>query len=237
MSKLVEKFFYPESRPRVQPGTLNTYLNHYSYLIARKAPDIYGDFDNIFFDGIAIASISRLFGIRKPRASFDMTSMAREVFSLCDREGYSLYLIGSQPDVARQAAERFKEKFRDLKIVGYAPGFFPTEADREHMIDEILALNPDFLVCGMGTPHQDLFLVRLRKVGWKGTGYTCGGFLHQTAKGGIDYYPSLLDRLNLRWLYRIYDEPQLIPRYTTHFVRFVWLYTWDMLKYKFKSSP
>lgn len=232
MTKLLEKFYAPESQSFLELGTLNTYINHYSYLIARKSPDLYGDFDNIFFDGIAIAIFSHIFGIKKKRASFDMTSMASLVFSLCEKEGYSIFFIGGEPGVALQAADRIKATFNNLNFIGCAPGFFSSNDCYMNAIQEILELNPDFVICGMGTPHQDRFLVDLRTAGWKGTGFTCGGFLRQTAQGGVNYYPALMDRLNIRWLYRIYDEPQLVPRYTTHFLRFILIYARDLIRHK-----
>ena len=39
-----------------------------------------------------------------------------------------------------------------------------------------------------------------------GVGFTCGGFIHQTANNEIEYYPLWIDRMNLRFVYRMYKE-------------------------------
>ena len=84
----------------------------------------------------------------------------------------------------------------------------------------------------MGTPLQEQFLIDLQKSGWVGKGYTCGGFLHQTANG-IQYYPKWINRLGLRAFYRMYDEPQLIKRYFIDYPQAICIIVFDIIKYKF----
>ena len=85
----------------------------------------------------------------------------------------------------------------------------------------------------MGTPKQEEFLLDLSQAGWKGTGYTCGGFLHQTAQN-IKYYPKWIDLFNLRAIYRIYDEPRLIKRYMLEYpIALIYILS-DLINYKWK---
>jgi N-acetylglucosaminyldiphosphoundecaprenol N-acetyl-beta-D-mannosaminyltransferase len=65
----------------------------------------------------------------------------------------------------------------------------------------------------MGAMRQERFLISLWREGWRGLGFTCGGFLHQTARAELSYYPPLMDRLHLRWFCRIWSEPKLFWRY------------------------
>jgi exopolysaccharide biosynthesis WecB/TagA/CpsF family protein len=102
-------------------------------------------------------------------------------------------------------------------------------------LENIKELNPDIVVCGMGTPLQEQFLVDLQDTGWNGIGYTCGGFLHQTA-GDIQYYPKWVDKYNLRWVYRIYDEPVLFKRYFGDYPKFFWYFMIDYIEYKRSKS-
>ena len=74
-------------------------------------------------------------------------------------------------------------------------------------------MNPDFLIVGMGVLMQERFLLKVRDSGYQGIGFTCGGFIHQTAKDEIDYYPGWVDRMNLRFLYRMYKEKHTRKRY------------------------
>ena len=47
----------------------------------------------------------------------------------------------------------------------------------------------------------------------EGIGFTCGGFIHQTANNEIEYYPLWIDRMNLRFVYRMYKEKHTRKRY------------------------
>ncbi len=105
---------------------------------------------------------------------------------------------------------------------------FADNAERDKSINNIIELNPDFLVVGMGAPLQEQFLIDVRKQGYKGTGFTCGGFLHQT-QGSINYYPKLIDSMGLRWAYRIYDEPKLFTRYFVDYPVSIILFLKDVL--------
>ncbi|MBD3894572.1 WecB/TagA/CpsF family glycosyltransferase [Halomonas sp. ML-15] len=208
-----------------------TFLNPYSYRIARQHPALFRRFDVIHYDGIVLAKLMRLAGVSVARTSFDMTSLADEVLSGAARDGRRVFFVGSEPGVPEQAAETLKAHFAGLQVAGVRHGFFTDDEERSAFIDELVALAPEIVVVGMGAPLQERLLVDLAEAGWRGEGYTCGGFLHQTAKGGAQYYPAWMDRLNLRWLYRIYDEPKLIKRYTIDYSIFLGLFARDLLAY------
>lgn len=81
----------------------------------------------------------------------------------------------------------------------------------------------------MGTPAQDIFLKELNEIGWDGIAFTCGGFIHQVASGKLNYYPEIINKLNLRWLYRIYDEPKLFKRFFCYYPLSMLLFLYDYL--------
>lgn len=56
-------------------------------------------------------------------------------------------------------------------------------------------------------------MLKVKEAGFKGIGFTCGGFIHQTAKNEIDYYPAWVNRMNVRFIYRMYKEPHTRKRY------------------------
>lgn len=202
---------------------LTTYLNLYSYMIARKNKAIFRNF-NLLIDGIIFVWILKIFGFfRVQRNSFDMTSMAPKVFKDAILNNQTIYFIGTRATVIDKAIKNIQLEFPDLNICGYRDGYIKRKKERKHTIAKIKELNPDIVVCGMGTPLQEQFLVDLQAAGWKGRGYTCGGFLHQTANN-IQYYPNWIDTFNLRGFYRMYDEPYLMRRY-------FFLYPWAFFKY------
>ena len=65
----------------------------------------------------------------------------------------------------------------------------------------------------MGALMQEKFLLKVKDAGYQGIGFTCGGFIHQTSKNEIDYYPAWVDKTNLCFLYRMWKEPHTRKRY------------------------
>lgn len=211
---------------------LSTFLNPYSYIIARKNIDLYSQFDNVYVDGILLTRALRIVGKRVARKSFDMTSIGRDILTLAADSGTGIVLVGGREEVTAVAAKVLQERFPGLQIRKYYSGYFSSRDDRSYVLNDICANHRGcIVVVGMGTPLQEKFLQDLVGTGWQGTGYTCGGFLHQTARTTTgNYYPEFFNKYNLRWLYRIIDEPKLLTRYLIKYPQFLLLFLWDYLK-------
>lgn len=219
LPKMKSKFSFQENK-------LYTFLNPYSYLITRNRLDIIKPIDIIHADGIVLSSLFSLFGIKKIcRCSFDMTSVARMVFQLSEEKNYSMVIIGTEPDVIDTAIQNILKEYK-LNIIEYRDGFFKSEEEKTNYQKYISKLNPDILIVGMGVVKQESFLIEMRKKGWYKTGFTCGGFLHQSAIS-VNYYPKIINKLHFRWLYRIFREPKLIKRYTIDYFKFLIRFFYD----------
>jgi N-acetylglucosaminyldiphosphoundecaprenol N-acetyl-beta-D-mannosaminyltransferase len=144
-----------------------------------------GRMDFVFCDGIALAVAARRLG-RFPmgRISFDSTSLAPKLFEF---------------------ARRLAAEYPGISIIAALDGYRP----QRELVGNVSLLTPQIVICGMGAPRQEEFLVALADAGWKGVGFTCGGYFDHLGQG-FQFYPALLDRLNLRWLYRIAREPRRI---------------------------
>ncbi len=205
----------------------NTFINPYSYLLLRNKQQVLNGIDNIMIDGgLFVMLYNMLLGKKEGRVSFDMTSLAPKVFKQAEETGQSLYFVGSKQEEISQALEVIKLEFPKLNIIKYRNGYFSGNEWQEEL-DIVAEMNPNIVIVGMGTPIQETFLIDLRKKGWTGTGFTCGGFLHQTAKG-IQYYPKWVDKFKLRWMYRIYDEPKLFKRYTLDYGKFLFVFAYGV---------
>lgn len=211
---------------------LVTFLNPYSYLLARQNLDLFEKFDRIYIDGIALVKILNLFRVANvKRTSFDATSLVPNVFMNAMENSRSLYFIGTKPEIIDETIKNIGNEYQGLNIVGYRDGYIK-DNERTKLLKDIEYLKPDIVVCGMGTPLQEKFLIDLRLIGWSGEGYTCGGFLHQAAVK-INYYPSWVNKYNLRWAYRMYDEPKLVERYLIGYPKFFMIFLYDYMKWKF----
>lgn len=192
-------------------GFLTTFVNPAAVVLARRDVGFaraLPRFDMVLPDGIGLVhAVSRLRGERPARVSFDSTSLALPVFSLAERTARTVALVGGAPSVAERAASRLRRSFPDLRLVATADGF----GDVAEKAERLRALAPDIVVCGMGGGAQEEFLLALSESGWRGCGFTCGGYLDQLGTG-LQYYPAWIDRMNLRWAYRLALEPRRLWR-------------------------
>lgn len=195
-------------------GHLYTFLNPVSYLEAIRYRNLFGQFDGVFADGSLLVKAIRIFyGKKVTRRSFDMTSIGADLFDYSVKEGKSVYIVSSEQNSVEKAVGHIKERFNGIQIIGYRNGYFKNEEEKDEEIRQIISQNPDYLIVGMGVIKQEEFLLRVKEAGYQGIGFTCGGFISQIAQNNIDYYPAWVDRMNVRFLYRMYKEPHTRKRY------------------------
>lgn len=195
-------------------GKVYTYLNPVSYLTALDNKELFSQMDGIFADGgLLVKAIKLMYGKQVTRRSFDMTSMAPELFAYVAEHVKTVYIVASKQEQVEKAAEIFRERYPNVKFAGYRNGYFASEEEMNQEAGHITELNPDFLIVGMGALMQEKFLLKVKAAGYQGIGFTCGGFIHQTSKNEIDYYPAWVDKTNLRFVYRMWKEPHTRKRY------------------------
>lgn len=211
----------------------NTFLNPYSYLIFRKNSE--KEKFNIMYDGISLSLIYSFLSHNKhncKRMSFDDTSLAPYVFNTASKKNKTVGIIGSKEEVIQKTKLLLEKKYPHLIISECFSGYFSTE--EKSKIIERLGLC-DIVICGMGTPKQEEILIEIRSTGWRGTGFTCGGYFDQLCQSnGNSYYPTAIDMLNLRWAYRIYKEPKrLWKRYLVDYPQGIFFFVLDKIKNNF----
>ena len=204
-----------------------TFLNPVSYLDALKHKELFSSFDGIFADGgLLVKAIKIAYGATVKRRSFDMTSLAPIVFSYAAKTGKSVAIVATKQEMVEKAVANLEKSFKGLNICYFRNGYFSSDAEMNSEAQKIVGLHPDILIVGMGIINQEEFLLKVRDAGFKGIGYTCGGFIHQTAQDKVDYYPEWVDKHGLRFVYRMYKEPHTRKRYAKAAfvfpVRFLW---------------
>ena len=226
-SSLVEKIVTtdrsPDSVKFERKGQVYTFLNPVSYLDALYHVKLFSQFDGIFADGsILVGAIRLLYAKKVKRYSFDMTSVAPALFEYAGKNRKSIYIVASKQEQVEKTVKIFRDRYPAVNIIGYRNGYFESEEEQDKEAQHITALNPDFVIVGMGIIKQEKFLLRVKEAGFRGIGFTCGGFIHQTAQDQIDYYPGWIDKYNLRFLYRMYKEPHTRKRYIKAGFVFPW---------------
>lgn len=205
-----------------------TFLNPYSFNLVEKEVELLSHFDIIASDGILITSILNFFKEKEfqvKRFSFDMTSVAPYVLTAAQKEKYDVYFLGTEERFINSTVQNLKQQYPELIISGFRHGYFNNLIERENFIKSIVVQSPKIVIIGMGAPLQENMGVLFREFGYKGSIYTCGGFLHQTSDK-IQYYPEIVDKLNLRLPYRMLKEPNLFWRsvksYPLFFIKFLY---------------
>jgi len=171
------------------------------------------------------------------------------ICQLAARKGYSLYLLGSYPGVASEAALNLTKKYPGIKIAGTHHGYFRCEdsqncedvkngnndknKEEEEIITEIKENRPDILLVGMGVPKQEKWinknLNRLNIPVCMGVG---GSF--DVISGRIPRAPLWMQRHGMEWVYRSIKQPNRAFR-TLALFYFIWLVIVGKIVYSLKE--
>lgn len=210
-----------------------SFLNPYSYCRMRRSLQYLACFDFLGIDGFLLSKLLSIFLKKKIlRLSFDFTSLADDIFSRASFEARSVYFVGATKDDICIFVKKIENRYPELKISGFSSGYFKNLKSYYETLDNIIKLNPDIVVVGMGSPLQEEFVTRLKFGGWSGSAWTCGGFIHQTAiSASLEYYPYWINKLNLRWLFRMVKEPRTIKRYIFSYPWFFLVFLFDAASY------
>jgi N-acetylglucosaminyldiphosphoundecaprenol N-acetyl-beta-D-mannosaminyltransferase len=200
---------------------LMTFANPATAIAAKRNPALCAmleKFDLVGPDGIGMTIAMKVLHQQPAlRISFDSTSLAPDVFLFAEGCGLTVVLCGGAPGVAEKARQEILAVYPRLQIVGVFDGF----ADAKLTQQTILKLAPSIVIAGMGVFVQEMFLLSLVDQGWRGLGFTCGGYLDQLSVAGTDYYPAWVDKHDLRWAYRLVKEPRrLWRRYLVEYPEF-----------------
>lgn len=200
-----------------------SFVNLYSYILLRKRKDLASI--QYMSDGFLICLLAKFFGHNISRFSFDMTSLAPIVFDKYKDRKFAI--IGSTENNLKKF-EIFLEKRYKLDVSFSSSGYFSKE-QLDDVINSVIESGSEIAVIGLGTPLQEEFMIRLSTAGFTGIAFTCGGFITQTAGSGGIYYPNWINRLNLRFVYRMIKEPHTIKRYFFLYPKGAFLFIYDCI--------
>lgn len=209
-----------------------TYINNSSYMKVRLI-DLKG-FTHIGVDGFLLQKIYNLFSRRKKinRTSFDFTSNAPEFLKYVKKNNLKVCFIGGK----EVEISNFKHlmNISDQKHIrhGYYSGYPQDQgfASWETYFEYIDISNYDVVVLGLGAPLQEEIGMLIMNLYRDVSTVTCGGFISQCSiNERFDYYPPLVNKLNMRWLYRIFREPHVLKRVIFDYPKSVFIIIHDCL--------
>lgn len=153
-------------------------------------------------DGISMVVVSKILGMPlKERVSgIDLMLKILEVSS---KKGSKVFLLGSQPGVAEEAAGELAKKFPGINIVGTHHGYFNNDAE---VINKIKYTQPDILFAGLGAGRQEKWLAQHLSDLKVPVAMAIGGSL-DVISGRKKRAPKWVQALYIEWLYRLISEP------------------------------
>ncbi|MBU2869368.1 WecB/TagA/CpsF family glycosyltransferase [Colwellia sp. E2M01] len=199
----------------VNPISFHSFLNY----VNRK------DFDLIYSDGLLLTRLHNIFfrEDKIERLSFDFSSLAGEVLSHAQKEQKTIAFVGGSEQEALIFKEKLTIKYPELKFHCYS-GFFTDENSINAIFKELNKIAPNIVICGMGYPRQEDFLVQCKKMlVTPFIGFTCGGFITQTSIKA-DYYFPIVKHLGLRWLQRAIMHQHVRKRLLKDYPIFLYKY-------------
>ena len=213
------------------------FVNPHSYLVLRKS-NLICRADAVYFDGLLLCLLFRLLrlGNNVERKSFDNTSLAPEVFREAEVNGKKVALIGSAERFMAGFYDYMQAQYPQLNIVFHRHGYFRSASEKSEVFNTLKAVQAELVVVGMGAGRQEEFIAQLVDSGWSGDAFTCGGFIHQTAQNGHNYYPVWVNKLNLRFLYRAFDAPRIFCRHLVVYPGIVFCFLADYVRYIIRAE-
>ncbi|WP_244833627.1 WecB/TagA/CpsF family glycosyltransferase [Clostridium sp. BJN0001] len=160
-------------------------------------------------DGIGTVIASKLLKtpVKEKIAGFDI---AIKLLEKGDKEGKSVYLLGTKQDILEECVKRIKHDYKNLKIVGYHNGFFDIN-NCDNLINEIEESKPWAIFVAMGSPRQEIFINKIIHRSNIDVFMAVGG-VFDILSGKLKRAPKWMIKFGLEWLYRVIVEPFRIKR-------------------------
>lgn len=160
-------------------------------------------------DGVGLVYASKILGhpLQERVTGIDFLGRALEYLA---QTGKTAYLFGSKPGIADKAAARMEEAIPGLKIAGTHHGYFK-EDEEEEILREINEAAPDLLCVALGSPKQELFVLKYKDRLKAKAAIGVGGSL-DVWSGDLKRAPEFYRKHGLEWLYRFIQEPSRYKR-------------------------
>jgi len=207
------------------PTTLVHFLNVAKIIKAQKNDHLRialwgGDF--VLADGKPLLFFGKGLGIILP-TRVNGTDLMEKLIEVCAKKGFSIYLFGSKQLIIKKCVEVIRQKYKNIKIVGYRNGYFRSE-EVDEIISKINDSNPDIVFIGLPSPHKELFAYENKAKFMVPIIQGVGGSFDVLA-GFVNRAPKWMQNYGLEWLYRVLQEPKrLFWRYLSTNTKFLLLY-------------
>ncbi|MEM6162638.1 lipopolysaccharide N-acetylmannosaminouronosyltransferase [Erwinia sp. P6884] len=174
-----------------------------------------------YADGISIVR-----AIRKKYPQAEVSRIAgadlwEALMARAGREGTPVFLIGGQPAILEQTADKLRRQW-NVNIVGTQNGYF-APAERDALFAQIAASGAKIVTVAMGSPRQEEFMQACKAVCPDALYMGVGG-TYDVFTGHVKRAPKIWQKMGLEWLYRLIVQPSRLPRQLSllKFLNYYW---------------
>lgn len=165
---------------------------------------ILNDSHMVIPDGTGVIWASKYSEVSLPErvAGYDLT---QNLFKTLANTNESFYFFGGGKEVAEIGAEKMRELYENLIIVGTADGYFDLQKEKE-IIADINEKSPSILLVGLGAPKQEKWIYEhLDELNVKVVIGVGGSF--DVMAGVVKRAPVVFQKMRLEWFYRLLCQP------------------------------
>jgi N-acetylglucosaminyldiphosphoundecaprenol N-acetyl-beta-D-mannosaminyltransferase len=167
--------------------------------------------DLVYCDGYGVRVAARAIGLEPPHRMTG-ADWIWGLAALCEEHERSVYLLGSRPGTASDAAAVLKRWYPRLNVCGTHHGYFEIGSHHsERVLEHIAERRPDILLVGMGTPLQELWVDREADRIGAGVVWTVGALFDYLA-GRTPRAPHWVADNGFEWVFRLAVEPRRMWR-------------------------
>lgn len=157
-------------------------------------------------DGIGVEIGLKILGHKVRRIAG--IEFARRMIDECAKSGKSIALVGAKPEIIVKAVENIKSEVPNADIVYVQDGYFK---DDDRVLAEIKEKQPKLLLIALGSPKQEEFIYKAKKLLPDSLMIGVGGSF-DVWSGVVQRAPEIYQKLGLEWLYRTVKEPKRFKR-------------------------
>lgn len=163
-------------------------------------------------DGIGVIKAARICKTPLKEKVAGVTVGERLIERVSKMPAYSIYFLGGKPGIAESAAEKMREKYPGVRIVGCHDGYFKkTGAENDAVVAAINQSGAAIIYVFLGAPTQEKWIYDNRD--------KLNATMYLGLGGSVDIYagcakraPEIFIKLGLEWFYRLCREPWRIGR-------------------------
>jgi N-acetylglucosaminyldiphosphoundecaprenol N-acetyl-beta-D-mannosaminyltransferase len=195
----------------------------------------YADASLVTADGWPLVAFSRLCKKPLPERVAGADLVPRVFAAAKPDRPLRTFLLGAAPGVAERAAERIRQTWPNVIVVGgYSPpvGFEHDARRCDEILQRVTDAAPDLLVVGFGAPKQEIWLHTYQKRLSARAAIAAGATIDFLA-GEQSRAPRWVQRIGLEWLYRIGTDPR---RLASRYLRDAWRFPQIALREWFQLS-